>query len=468
MTTPTTPGSNSGEGPLQRQQLISLAERVCTDSLDALGFTQLEQLLRQDLRYRQWYAEYLDQHSQLTVISQKETAAGMVEAIFMPKAKRRFTGKHVAAWAAGTTLSLVTCAALAFVIFWTPPAKVVGRVAILSEDAKFESTVDRPWVPGRLLNQMEQFTLQSGWAALEFESGTQITISAPTTIRLSSSEKTTLLEGNLAATVPPQAIGYRVFTSDAEIVDLGTEFLVERSSESGTQVFVQKGKVRTTLIDQNGDHAWSMELSEGRAARLDSHLNLGEEIRLPEFNLEQYSQTRQFTSGLRRLDGVIRSAAEPLLELTTGIHETHDHVLIIPEQKGVQFNEDITFQQYDRQITIPAGTVVDSYLLHFDAGKYSLTPPIGSATFNGSILGVVTDQQDLLKLDNLVGNPSANYPPDDFRGLESGDDQFEISPDRKTISVHLDMSPPVYFDQCRILVESSLVTPQNNNNSPQQ
>jgi len=89
--------------------------------------------------------------------------------------------------------------------------------------------------------------------------------------------------------------------------------------------------------------------------------------------------------------------------------------------------------------TIPAGTVVDSFLLHadpFDPNNgvfYS-----GSVSFLNPILGVIALSGSLDQTDVILGAPGTLYPvvgSEPARGFELGSpDMFVISPDGKTLS----------------------------------
>jgi hypothetical protein len=118
---------------------------------------------------------------------------------------------------------------------------------------------------------------------------------------------------------------------------------------------------------------------------------------------------------------------------------------------------------------IPLGSIVDSYLLHFD--PFGNDPAVSqtldfSITFDRPILGVILGP-NLVQTDERFGLAGTQYPTGGTRGLERKD-QVELSPDRRTLMVHL---TGWRIDQLRVLVEAAGQdedTELNRNNSPSQ
>jgi hypothetical protein len=89
--------------------------------------------------------------------------------------------------------------------------------------------------------------------------------------------------------------------------------------------------------------------------------------------------------------------------------------------------------------TIPAGTVIDSHLIHYDIiFEGAAINATGSATFDGRILGVILGDADVDASD-FLGAPGTAYPPAgvQFRGAELDEnDLIEVGCD--TIRVELE------------------------------
>jgi uncharacterized repeat protein (TIGR01451 family) len=100
---------------------------------------------------------------------------------------------------------------------------------------------------------------------------------------------------------------------------------------------------------------------------------------------------------------------------------------------------------------IPAGTVVDSHLIHSDPPSKNYTARrTGSVTFSDQILGVIVTTSRLASSDAAVGAPGTLYSGSLFlRGLESIEDKFTISADRLTLS--FDIRTTAVMDEIRVL-----------------
>jgi hypothetical protein len=113
--------------------------------------------------------------------------------------------------------------------------------------------------------------------------------------------------------------------------------------------------------------------------------------------------------------------------------------------------------------SLPAGTFVNSYLLHFDAVGNSAINTIGltgSLTLDADILGLIIQGADLNDSDFVPGlYPTiTDYPrAEPARGLEitpggvgqASNDEITLSPDRRTITVNLRTG--TVQDQVRII-----------------
>lgn len=106
-------------------------------------------------------------------------------------------------------------------------------------------------------------TLEQGYAQLTFKQGAQVLIQAPCTFGLQSSNKMALENGSMTANVPSQAVGFRVQTPWATVVDYGTEFGLSTGQTNGAEVHVFEGNVSV------GDATSSQFATEGQAAHVD-------------------------------------------------------------------------------------------------------------------------------------------------------------------------------------------------------
>ena len=102
--------------------------------------------------------------------------------------------------------------------------------------------------------------LRSGLAHLEFFSGVQMVIEGDAVFSIDSPMQITMVRGSGRAQVPEPAKGFRVKTTSGDIVDLGTEFVVN-ANEGDADVLVVDGEVEIQPDDASprrlltGEHA---------------------------------------------------------------------------------------------------------------------------------------------------------------------------------------------------------------------
>ncbi len=108
--------------------------------------------------------------------------------------------------------------------------------------------------------------------------------------------------------------------------------------------------------------------------------------------------------------------------------------------------------------SLPAGSRVSSYLIHFDSLTNNSVAASGSITFDSAILGIVALSDTLHATNGLVGLPGVMYPQGDLRGFElvqqpggsgGGLDSLTLSADRRTVSFDLQNVEAV--DQMRLI-----------------
>ncbi|XPF95773.1 LamG-like jellyroll fold domain-containing protein [Colwellia sp. RE-S-Sl-9] len=96
---------------------------------------------------------------------------------------------------------------------------------------------------GRNLGRGE-IELSEGYSEIKLNNGVVLVLEAPIRLDLKSVNQVILQQGKLVARVPQKAIGFRIDTPSAEIIDLGTEFGVEVSQNGESQVHVIEGEVK--------------------------------------------------------------------------------------------------------------------------------------------------------------------------------------------------------------------------------
>ncbi|HUR57477.1 MAG TPA: LamG-like jellyroll fold domain-containing protein [Opitutaceae bacterium] len=160
----------------------------------------------------------------------------------------------VAVWRSRVWTTLAAAAAIAFA-FWSigrPPAapdapRTVGRsefVARLTGAKELTWAAGTPALqPGAHLRRGQRLELQGGFAEITFDSGARVVVEGVASLDVNSAWDATLRRGTLKATVPPEAVGFRVSNPMVDVVDLGTEFTMIADGSGAAEVLVLKGEV---------------------------------------------------------------------------------------------------------------------------------------------------------------------------------------------------------------------------------
>ena len=122
---------------------------------------------------------------------------------------------------------------------------------------------------GELLRSHHCIEFESGVLEIEFGQGAVVVLEGPARFCPVSTSLGELGYGKLAAVVPPWADGFRIDTPKLEVVDRGTEFVVEVTADQEVNVGVAKGAVELFSGSNDND---SLELAENR------RLNAGDAV----------------------------------------------------------------------------------------------------------------------------------------------------------------------------------------------
>src|SRR5690606_6534244 len=101
-----------------------------------------------------------------------------------------------------------------------------------------------------------------------------------------------LEHGIVKALVGKGGEGFIIRTPQAEVVDLGTEFLVSHDPIAGTDVNVRQGRTKASLLDKHGVPLNVIELTANRAARLSSKLDQPREVNFDSRLFEEIDVSR--------------------------------------------------------------------------------------------------------------------------------------------------------------------------------
>jgi concanavalin A-like lectin/glucanase superfamily protein/FecR-like protein len=207
-------------------------------------------------------------------------------------------------WGAGL---LATAAAIALGLWLGGPAGPAAPERIVRDRdsgdsiARISGAADAQWIGtplrvGDELRPAERLDLAAGAAEITFDSGAQLVLEGPASLQLTSAWGASLSRGTVRATVPPEAVGFRVTSSAVEVTDLGTEFsLVADATSGAAEVFVHKGAVETSAP---GSERAPLVLREKQSRRF-ARAGGSAEIRDPEAQFVRLSRRIAFQRSAR-------------------------------------------------------------------------------------------------------------------------------------------------------------------------
>lgn len=195
-------------------------------------------------------------------IPQKSSQQELIQKVVYPPREKRKLSKF-------SIFMLFNAAAiiLFFVVlrFAPPPSGI--EVATLADtvDAKW-ANVTFPMEKGtRLTTGNERLLLRNGYVELLFDNQTRVTVEGPAEFQILTDDRVCLNYGKAYIKVSKDAIGFSVYTKNAKIIDMGTEFGVLADFDGSTQLHVLKGK---TMLMAGKAHNVNMEVSEGDAKKI--------------------------------------------------------------------------------------------------------------------------------------------------------------------------------------------------------
>jgi len=219
-----------------QNSLRQLIAEALDGRIDEAGRLALNETLTASAEARRYYAEMMDLHAQLHL----EYNGGR-EADFMPGGEPARSRKPSPRW---RTAWMAVAAAFA----------LLGAAAFLffsGEDqppsfATLEKSPSARWGAGDLPTRegtrlgTGTLRLEEGLAVIRFDSGAKVSLEAPVEFRLLDAMNCHILSGTAVADIPESAIGFRIGTPSAMVVDYGTRFAVSVDPQSGgtrAQVF---------------------------------------------------------------------------------------------------------------------------------------------------------------------------------------------------------------------------------------
>jgi hypothetical protein len=222
-------------------ELHDLCGAVIDGTMTESQRARLALWLRDSEVARRFYVRALDQSASLHAYAAEQHADA--------PDRRRVSQPGVAlAW---WGLGALAAAAAGAVMLWpglrrtsaTEGAAVpyVARITA-AKDARWSKSAD-DLRSGALLRAGRRVELEAGFAEITFDSGARVVLTGAALLEVNSAWDASLRRGTLTATVPREAVGFRITNSAVEVVDLGTEFSMVANANGSADVFVLKGEV---------------------------------------------------------------------------------------------------------------------------------------------------------------------------------------------------------------------------------
>lgn len=274
---------NPASGDLGELIDLYLSGRASDQQVDVLT-----ERMRSDEAARELYVEMADTHAQLAVDETLHASSVKTEASATSSRHKRRSASSVSRTMVGILVSLAAALLVALglgVGRWMNPSPGEAEhprpsMGVASSDPTSEESddgvavlthvVDARWPgddpphAGRILSP-GTLKLASGLIEIEFYNGVQLLVEGPADLEIQSVASVVCREGKLRSHVPPNATGFSVLTPKFELVDLGTEFAVDVSSDGRSDVHVFEGEVELYLADGKREPSHKEVLLGGNA-----------------------------------------------------------------------------------------------------------------------------------------------------------------------------------------------------------
>lgn len=220
-----------------KEQLLQLISAVLDGGLEDADRATLNTLLKDHPEARRIYRGHMQLHTRLHLDYAAVEVVPHMPATQKPPMQPRFSARWQIAAA------LAACLAILAAIVW-PRSQASGHFATVENvHGSLWGSGDLPTASGSRMGR-GTLRLAEGMAKIRFDSGAELTIEAPAELRLDDAMHCVLSKGTAVAHVPESAIGFRIATPSAEIVDYGTRFSVVVDSATGsTQTQVYEGLI---------------------------------------------------------------------------------------------------------------------------------------------------------------------------------------------------------------------------------
>jgi hypothetical protein len=194
--------------------------------------------------------------------------------------RRRLRTRRLARWSALAAAAMLAAAGLWLALRpsrpGAQPAGIELATAIRVEDVRWEGG-PAPIAEGSVV-RAGRLRLRSGRLTLAFFGGASLTVEGPADLELLAPDRVFCHQGRLRARVPRGAEGFTVLGAGYEVVDLGTEFAVNREPGGKSRVMVFEGEAAVSLLGRDGRSVGGALLERRRSVEVDAGAGLIQEV----------------------------------------------------------------------------------------------------------------------------------------------------------------------------------------------
>ncbi|QJE96330.1 FecR domain-containing protein [Luteolibacter luteus] len=425
-------------------EFIELLEALSEERIDEAGRARLVSMVREDASLRAVLREHFAVSRALASLERDDpgfaerTAAHVMktaeegEFAFAGKVTRRIARHRFAKGLAAA--AVLTLAALPLAWKMLHPAKDVATLVRMDEAGIVLSRT--PVKAG------EKLTETSGLIRLDFHNGAVVAVEAPAKLTTVSGMEIALESGRLNAWCPESAHGFKVRTKSAELTDLGTSFGISASPDGRSEFVVLDGLVEV----QKGSE--KIRLEQGKALTS----NAQDTLQSVAFDPSGFKNTWPLASGILSTTGSVIPASPDVPE-KVALSEDSEHVLVIPERRGIPFTSPLeaeiigpgslpgTFDGSAKTMEPQAGRRLRSILLRYDPVGTSPEDYFirleGEVTFDRPVLAISCLRESLEKSDGVFSTASwtATHRGIELKQIDNDPDSVTLSEDRRTVKI---------------------------------
>lgn len=323
--------------------------------------------------------------------------------------------------------------------------------------------------PGKEFRRTDRYLLRQGYAHLVTEAGADVSLGSPCELEFLGVNHIGLIHGKLIGECStPDSQGLIVDTRTRRIIDLGTEFGVWVNEEGAMFTEVFAGRISAQEFSEDGQSAPALELTERQTLAVDKHgIEKPDSIK----GKSPFHRLNSMRIGIASTSESITCLPHPPESFSANTLITEDGAFVFQELRdGTTLPSEVQvtlsapgifsggFQPQVSQDVIPAGTRIQSFLVHAVSASRTADSRRGRITFDGEILGVIANRKHWEEFVTTFPQGTTKLMLEDDnvlleeRGHVQGPpDKITISEDRRSLEFDFVLLLGCY-DSVRVLV----------------